>query len=101
MTRGNQREKAREKAAARNAKNAKQEGRSAPKLGGVNSDAERLQAKLEMKKKLKEEGKLQAKDAKDRGDKYVKKDKVASVVNPHTGKKDPKLAAKLAKKGKA
>mmetsp|Transcript_17417 Transcript_17417/g.30704 ORF Transcript_17417/g.30704 Transcript_17417/m.30704 type:complete len:99 (+) Transcript_17417:80-376(+) len=94
MSRGNKRDKDRERAAARAAKGPKA-GHQAPKTGGKNSDAEALQAKIEAKKKLKEEGKLKEKNF---GEKYVAKQKVESVINPHTGKKDPNYAKKLAKK---
>jgi len=50
MTRGNQRDKDRERAAARAKKNAKKEGVSAPKIGGRNADADALAAKIAAKK---------------------------------------------------
>jgi len=95
MTRGNQRERDRERAQARAAKNKKQAGHSAPKVGGKNSDAEALAAKIAMKKKLKEEGKL--KEEKKDG---AKKSKSQNLVNPHTGKRDPNYTKKMEKKGK-
>mmetsp|Transcript_12958 Transcript_12958/g.41415 ORF Transcript_12958/g.41415 Transcript_12958/m.41415 type:complete len:97 (+) Transcript_12958:122-412(+) len=95
MARGNKREKDRERAAARAAKGPK-EGHSAPKVGGKNDDAAALAAKIAAKQKLKDEGKL--KDKSNKGEKYVAKKKVESVVNPHTGKKDPAYSAKLAKR---
>jgi len=96
MTRGNQREADRERAAARASKAPKGSG-TGSKVGGSSGHEEALQAKIELKKKLAAEGKLKTKD---RGENYVAQTKVASVVNPHTGKKDPKLAQSLAKKGK-
>jgi len=50
MTRGNQREKDRERAKARAAKNNKKGGSSAPKVGGRNADADALAAKIAAKK---------------------------------------------------
>lgn len=96
MTRGNQRERDRKKAEARSSKSGgSQKKDDKPKVGGVNTDAEALKAKIEAKKKLKEEGKLEEKKPA-----RAAKKKVANVTNPHTGKKDPKLTAKLVSKSK-
>ena len=99
MTRGNQRDKDREKAKARAAKNNKKKGNSAPKVGGKNANAEALAAKIAAKKAAKEAGLLQEKK-KDRGTKFQAKSKVEAMVNPHTGKKDPEWTKKQARKGK-
>mmetsp|Transcript_2725 Transcript_2725/g.4253 ORF Transcript_2725/g.4253 Transcript_2725/m.4253 type:complete len:105 (-) Transcript_2725:932-1246(-) len=103
MTRGNQRDKDRARAEARKvkaggaAKKGKKDDKAAagPKL----SDAEKLQAKIAAKQKLKEEGKVEEKP-KDRGEKYVAKSRVESMVNPHTGKRDPEYTKKMLSKSK-
>ena len=98
MTRGNQRDKDRARAQARAAKNAGGKSNKA-KVGGANKDADALAAKIALKKKLKEEGKLDdKKKGKDRGSKYVSKKKGSSMVNPHTGKKDAQWTQKMSKK---
>ena len=75
------------------------EGHSAPKVGGKNSDADALQAKIAAKKAAKEAGTFAAK-TKGGGTKAPgKKDKAQSMVHPHTGKKDPAYTAKMMKKG--
>jgi hypothetical protein len=99
MARGNQREKAREKNLKKEA-DKKKGGKPAPKVGGANADAAALQAKkAEKAKRLADEAANGTAKTKDRGSQYSnnKKDKVANVVNPHTGKKDPKLTKKLVK----
>ena len=95
MTRGNQRDKDRARAQARAAKNAKGT-KGAPKIGGANADADALAAKIAKKKADKEAGTLKKKE-RDLGDKYVKKKKAPTAINPHTGKKCAKTGAKLAK----
>jgi len=96
MTRGNKREKDRARAEARKVKGAGGKAAKGKKEDKVckegMTDAEKLQAKIASKKKLKEEGKLEVKD---RGSKFVAKGKVESVINPHTGKKDPEYTKKL------
>lgn len=96
MTRGNQRERDRERAQARAAKNKKQAGHNTPKVGGKNSDADALAAKIAMKQKLKEEGKLKEKP-KDTGAKA----KPVNLVNPHTGKRDPSYTQKMQRKAQS
>jgi hypothetical protein len=91
--RGNQREEARAKNIKKHADGAKQDSHVAPKLGALNSDAAKLAAKIEAKKKLAEEGKM--KEKKDYGTKYVASEKAESMTNPHTGKKDPEWTKKM------
>ncbi len=100
MTRGNQRDKAREKNLKKQADKSKGAAHTAPKTGGVNADADKLKAKIEAKRAK------EAADAvsgikgeeKDYGTNYKKSEKVVNPVNPHTGKRDPTLVAKLTKK---
>ncbi len=90
MTRGNQREKAREKTQKKQADKVKGASHAAPKKGGVNSDADQLRAKVEAKK-AKQEADAAAgveAEAKDRGTMYKKTEKVVNPINPHTGKRD-------------
>jgi hypothetical protein len=94
--RGNQREEARAKNLKKHANDKKQDDHVAPKPGGLNNDAAKLAAKIEAKKKLAEEGKLKEKDM---GSKYVASEKTESMVNPHTGKKDPEWTKKMLGKG--
>ncbi len=96
--RGNQREEARAKNLKKHANDKKQDNHVAPKPGGLNNDAQKLQAKVEAKKKLAEEGKLVEKP-RDLGTKYVASDKTESMVNPHTGKRDPEWTKKMLAKG--
>jgi hypothetical protein len=100
MTRGNQREKAREKNLKKLADKSKGAAHTAPKTGGVNADADKLQAKVEAKR-AKEAADAAAGikgEEKDYGTNYKKTEKVVNPINPHTGKRDPALAAKSTKK---
>jgi hypothetical protein len=101
MARGNEREKKREAAAKRNAKNAKGSksgGGGQNKMKEDASNAQKLADKIAKKKAAKEAGTLKTKD---RGSKAPQKKGGGNVmVNPHTGKKDAAWSAKQSKKGK-
>jgi hypothetical protein len=97
MARGNERVQKREKAAKRNAKNAKGSssgGGGQNKIAQDASNAKKLADKIAKKKALKESG--QYKDKTDRGSKFKGKkvDSNSLLVNPHTGKKDAAWTAK-------
>eukprot|EP00924_Labyrinthula_sp_SR-Ha-C_P012557 maker-scaffold_10-snap-gene-10.43-mRNA-1 protein AED:0.00 eAED:0.00 QI:126/1/1/1/0/0/2/870/99 len=98
MSRGNQRDKDRERALQRKAKNAKKKGSTAPKVGGKNADAEALQAKIAAKKAAMEAGEIKKK--KNLGNKNPGGPKTKSLVNPHTGKKDLAYTKKMLAKQK-
>jgi hypothetical protein len=98
MARGNERDEARAKNLKKAAAAAKGGANSAPKVGGVNANAEALAAKVAAKKKAKEDAAASGVEATelDRGSCYSAKEKIVNTVNPHTGKKDAKFNAKLA-----
>jgi hypothetical protein len=94
MTRGNKRDIDRERAKNRHEKNVgnSEHKREGVKFAGVNKDAEALQAKVQAKQKLVEEGVIEAPSK-------PKEKKPANLVNPHTGKRDPEYTAKMLSKG--
>jgi hypothetical protein len=87
MTRGHQRDEARERNQKKEASQGhKREGGG--KVGASNSDADALQKKVEAKKLLIEQGLFVEKPK-------STKEKPKNYVNPHTGKADPEWTKKM------
>jgi hypothetical protein len=97
MTRGAQREKDRERAAARSKKLAPSAKKGAKREDGK-TDAERMAEKKASKEKLKADGKLKERKAGGEKNPFAGQKKTVKAINPHTGKSDPAWAAKQAKK---